>query len=148
MGSDGSGLGFWNCWIFKANWTRFFFLFCQIFAILDDFSKWIIVPKVIKNTIPIEKSSNMAKIWGKMKKNNIGYQHWLTKVQHWLTNVGKSWPTVINLCWCTNVPRARECTYVNLYYVRTSFTSFWKTMTASIIRIKQCCGWPLPQVFL
>ena len=38
------------------------------FAILDDFSKWIIVPKVIKNTIPIEKSSNMAKIWGEVKK--------------------------------------------------------------------------------
>ena len=44
-----------------------FFIFPQNFAIFDDFSKWI-VPKVIKNTIPIEKSSNMAKIWGKMKK--------------------------------------------------------------------------------
>ena len=47
-----------------------FFIFPQIFAIFDDFSKWI-VPKVIRNTIPIEKSSNMAKIWGEMKKPTL-----------------------------------------------------------------------------
>ena len=28
----------------KTSWTRFFFIiFCQIFAIFDDFSKWILV---------------------------------------------------------------------------------------------------------
>ena len=54
-----------------GNQHWFFFIFPKIFAIFDEFSKWI-VPKVIKNTIPIEKSSNMAKMWEEMKKTNVG----------------------------------------------------------------------------
>ena len=40
---------------------RHFFIFCQLFVIFDDFSKW----STLKN---FEKSTNMAKIWQKMKK--------------------------------------------------------------------------------
>ena len=66
-----------------------FFIFPQIFAIFDDFSIGIVFFMTF-GTIHFEKSSNMAKIWGEMKKTNVGYQRWLTKVQHWLTNIGKS----------------------------------------------------------
>ena len=65
-----------------GNQYCFFFISPRFLpAIFDDFSKPMIVPKVINNAIPIEKSSNMAKIcW---KKNNIGYQCCLT-----ITNIG------------------------------------------------------------
>ena len=51
----------------KASWTRLFFIFCQIFAIFDYFSKWNL-PKALWN---FEKSSNMPEIWQKMKKSLV-----------------------------------------------------------------------------
>ena len=48
-----------------------FFIFLQIFAIFDDFSIGIVF-FITFGTIHFEKSSNMAKIWGKMKKTNVG----------------------------------------------------------------------------
>ena len=66
-----------------GNQYWFSFIFPQIFAIVDDFSKWI-VPKVINNIIPIEKLSNVAEIWGK---------------NHWLPMLVNQGSTLFNQCW-------------------------------------------------
>ena len=42
---------------FKASWTRLFFIFCQIFAFFDDFSKF----GTTYGALYIEESSNLAK---------------------------------------------------------------------------------------
>ena len=47
--------------VLEASQTRLFFIFCQIFAIFDDCSKW---------SSP-QKTSNMSKIWPKMKKSLV-----------------------------------------------------------------------------
>ena len=51
------GFGYQHYHGLKASRNRFFFIFCQMFAIFDDFSKWSTAPKVLQN---FEKSSNLA----------------------------------------------------------------------------------------
>ena len=61
---NSDGLGTWNLgfgvwkWDGEMSWTRHFFIFCHIFGIFDDFSKWSEL-KVLRN---FEKTSNMPKI--------------------------------------------------------------------------------------
>ena len=55
----------------NKSWTRLFFIFCQFFfSIFDDISKW----SVQKAMRIFEKSSKMAKIWPKMKKNLVQFE--------------------------------------------------------------------------
>ena len=53
--------------LFKASWTRLFFIFGQIFGLFDDSSKF----RSAFSALHFEKSSNMAKIWPKMKKSLV-----------------------------------------------------------------------------
>ena len=57
--------GFWKSG--KLNSRAFLHSLPNFFALFDDFSKWS-VPKTLWK---FEKSSNMAKLWQKMKKNLI-----------------------------------------------------------------------------
>ena len=52
----------------KASQTRFFFIFCQLFAIFDDFTKF---NSAFMRTLHFEKSSNMTKIWSKNEKKAL-----------------------------------------------------------------------------
>ena len=74
---------------------------------------------------PLWKIIKYGKNLGENEKN----QRWLTKVQHWLTNVGKSWPTLVNQRWFTNVPRARERTTGGPRTVYTLGPNFFQNYT-------------------
>ena len=51
----------------KASRTRLFFIFSQTFAIFDDFSKF----RNTSSALYFEKSSNMEKLWQKMKNSLV-----------------------------------------------------------------------------
>ena len=84
---------------FKANQTMLFLIFCQIFGIFDDFSKF----NSAFGMLYFGNSSKMAKFWQKMMKNlvRLAFTHFFIVLQ--IPNI-----RVSGTCSTTNILKAQK----------------------------------------